>query len=221
MKKYLPTIIFVAAVIGIIVFAIVSASSSKNDSTGQEPVKVSDQDAALLKQGPSEGKADSTIILTEFGDLQCPVCLNYHKLLKSDILPNYGDKIKLVWKHFPLNPTPHKNAFNAAVAAESADVQGKFWPMHDKLFDTQTEWSDLANPEDKYADYAGQIGLDVSKFRSDYESKKFDDKINSDKNLGTKLQVQGTPTFFLNGVQVPTDGGPEGIKKALDAALKK
>jgi len=223
MKKYLPTIIFVLAVLGILIFAIVSASSSKNDSTGTDgAVKVSDQDAALLKQGPSKGPADAKVVLTEFGDFQCPVCANFEvSILQKEIFPAYGDKISFVWKHFPLTPQPHKNAQNAAVASEAANDQGKFWQMHDKLFATQNEWSELGDPASKFAEYAGQIGLDVDKFKSDYVSKKYDDKITADKNLGTKLQVQGTPTFFVNGKQVANDGGPDALKKAIDEALKK
>lgn len=221
-KSYLPTIIFVIVVAALLGFAIYSASSSNNDSSADNnsPVKVSDQDMALLKEGPSKGPDDAKVVLTEFGDLQCPVCSNYEtQILQKEIFPNYGDKIRFVWKHFPLNPQPHKNAFNAAVASEAANAQGKFWQMHDILFAKQAEWSDLDDPASKFADYAGQIGLDVGKFKQDYGSKKFDDRINADKNLGEKLSVQGTPTFFVNGVMVPNDGGPDGLKKALDNAL--
>ncbi|MCC7289216.1 DsbA family protein [bacterium] len=222
MKKYLPTIIFVVAVLGLLVFAIFSASNSKNDSSNATTsVKANDQDAALLNQGPSKGAENAKVTLVEFGDFQCPVCRNFEiSILQKEIFPAYGDKIKFVWKQFPLNPQPHKNAFTSAVASEAANDQGKFWQMHDILFDKQTEWSELDDPAAKFAEYAGQIGLDVEKFKSDYASKKYDDKINQDKNLGQKLQVQGTPTFFVNGVQVATDGGPDAIKKALDEALK-
>lgn len=221
-KGYLPTIIFVVVVAGLLGFAIFSASSNKNDSSGDSnsPVKVSDQDMALLKEGPSRGPEDAKVVLTEFGDFQCPVCSNFEtQILQKEIFPKYGDKIRFVWKHFPLNPQPHKNAFNAAVASEAANEQGKFWQMHDILFAKQVEWSDLSNPADKFAEYAGSIGLDVGRFKSDYGSKKFDDRINADKNLGQKLSVQGTPTFFVNGVMVPNDGGPDSLKKALDNAL--
>src|SRR4029078_3820193 len=108
----------------------------------------------------------------------------------------YKDRINFVFRHFPL--AQHKNAEIAAQAAEAANEQGKFWEFHNKLYATQDEWSELANPLDKFVGYAQELGLDVGKFKSDIADKKLAQIVKDDLNDGLKLGKNPPPTFYFN-----------------------
>ncbi len=217
MKKYLPTILIIAAIVVVIGFVVYAMTRS--DSTGttaSQPATA--EDVAAISQGHTTGNANAKVVVTEFGDYQCPVCGTWHPYLLNTFLPQYQDKVAFVFKNFPLTQV-HKNAQISAQAAEAAGLQGKFWEMHNKLYETQTEWSELSDPSGKFADYAGQIGINVNQFKSDLNSQKVKDIVQKDVDLATKLNLQGTPTFFINGNQVTIKTGFEDLKNAVDQAL--
>lgn len=145
-------------------------------------------------------KGEGEIVLVEFSDLQCPACLAVQAPLKQ-ILAKYEGKVKLVYRHFPLISI-HKNAQAAAYASEAADMQGKFWEMHDLLFEKQQEWGELDNPKEKFGEYAQSLELDLTKFMADLESQEAKDRVSVDLLAATRNRLGGTPTFFLNGVKV-------------------
>lgn len=145
-------------------------------------------------------KGEGEIVLVEFSDLQCPACLAVQAPLKQ-ILAKYEGKVKLVYRHFPLISI-HKNAQAAAYASEAADMQGKFWEMHDLLFEKQQEWGELENPQEKFGEYAQSLELDLTKFMADLESQEAKDRVSVDLLAATRNRLGGTPTFFLNGVKV-------------------
>jgi len=145
-------------------------------------------------------KGEGEITLVEFSDFQCPACLSVQAPLKQ-ILAKYEGKVKLVYRHFPLISI-HKNAQMASYASEAADNQGKFWEMHDLLFDKQQEWGTLENPRDKFVEYAKSLEMDETKFLSDLESQEVKDKVSIDLLAATRYRLSGTPTFFLNGSKV-------------------
>lgn len=140
-----------------------------------------------------------SVTLVEFSDFQCPACLAVQAPLK-ELLKKYEGKVEFVYRHFPLT-TIHKNATMAAYAAETAGVEGKFFEMHDRLFEKQTEWSSLSDPKDKFAEYAVAIGLDKDKFLSGIESQTSKDAVSVDVLAATRYRLTGTPTFYVNGVQ--------------------
>lgn len=154
--------------------------------------------------------------VVEFGDFQCPACGAAHPNLKR-IKSEYASKITFVFRNFPLPSHPH--ADQAAMAAEAAGAQGKFWEMHDKLYENQTQWSASSDPLGNFLDYAGQIGLDKKKFEDDIESLAFRSVIDQDKADGENLGVASTPTIYVDGKQVK-DYAYETLKQAIDAALK-
>ena len=155
-------------------------------------------------------------ILVEYSDLQCPACGQYHNLLlsKLDEDKDVTDKITFVYRHFPLDGA-HPNAREAAYAAEAAAIQGKFFEMHDILFEKQAEWSPESNPDERFMTYAKELKLDEERFKKDMTSKEVQDKVQNDFLSGNDVQVQGTPTFFLNGTKLQNPASVEEFKKVL------
>lgn len=148
-------------------------------------IKVNNNDHIL-------GNTNAPIELVEYADYQCPYCGQAYYILK-EVQKQLGDKIKFVFRNFPL-PELHPHAIHAAIAAETAGAQGKFWEMHDILFENQK------NLEDNHLiEYADRIGLDVKRFERDFGKDPYFQKVNYDYESGIENGVQGTPTFFING----------------------
>ena len=171
-----------------------------------------------------EGKADSKVILVEYGDYQCPSCGNAYPNVKT-IMDEYGDRIALVFRNFPLTSI-HPNAKVAAASAEAAGLQGKYWEMHDLLYQNQSAWETLdANKRtDGFVSFANQLNLDTTKFKADLTNAEINKKISYDMTLGKENDVSATPTFFLNGEKLDdaTAGGiVHGDLKAIKAKLDK
>ncbi len=160
----------------------------------------------------TKGNKDASNYLVEFSDFQCPSC----KLFKDavgELTDKYKDKLFYAFRHYPLQQ--HQEAQKAAAAVEAAGAQGKFWEMHNWLFDNQDKLTDQAIEEE-----AGKLGLDQKKFLEDLSSGKFNDKINKDITDGQKLGISATPTFFLNGQKLELFSVDE-LKKAVEKAIGK
>lgn len=140
---------------------------------------------------PVRGAAMATVTIVEYSDFQCPFCGRAHPLL-VDALREFSGRVKLVFKHYPLSG--HVRAMPAARAAEAARLQGKFWEMHDLLFEHQ---SALEDPD--FERYAAQLGLDLVRFRADLASAEVQHRIEADRAQGATVGVEATPTLFLNG----------------------
>jgi protein-disulfide isomerase len=163
---------------------------------------VSDRDHA---QGP----ATAEVTLVEYGDYQCPYCLQTHLIL-LDIQKHMGDRMRLVFRNFPLI-TVHPDAQNAAEAAEAAGAQGKFWPMHDYLFEHQSRLD-----HGSLLRYAADIGLDVPRYTQDLKTHTIALRVHEDFLSGVRSCVNGTPTFFINGHR---HGGPWDLETLTSAVL--
>ena len=137
------------------------------------------------------GPAESPVTVVEYGDFECPYCGRAEPVVRQ-LLADQGD-IRYVWRHLPLDHV-HPHAQLAAEAAEAAGVQGAFWPMHDLLLTSQEHltWQDLFR-------YAGQLGLDVQRFRDDMHEHRFAARVAEDVQSAELSGVAGTPTFFVNG----------------------
>ncbi|MDO8571072.1 MAG: DsbA family protein, partial [bacterium] len=142
-------------------------------------------------------------------DFQCPACEAYYSILKQ-VHEKYGNKIQFVYRHFPLS-TIHPHAERAAQVAEAAGKQGKFWEMHDMLFENQSSWSSEGNPDQTFIKYAERLTLDLDRFKKELDSKEVRGKVTNDSSSGAKLGVQGTPTFFLGGKQL--DRNPQSFEE--------
>ena len=148
------------------------------------------------------GDREAPATLIEYADFQCPACGVYYPLIKT-LEQNFPDKLAVVFRHFPLSAI-HFNALPAARVAEAAGKQGKFWEMHDKLFEKQNEWSDLnsGKAKDAVIKYAETMGLDKNLFESQIDSSEVKDKVEADSKSGLKSGVNSTPTFILNGKKI-------------------
>lgn len=143
------------------------------------------------------GNPDSSVVLMEFSDLQCPACKSADPSVKS-LLSEFGSDIRFEYRHFPLKSI-HRNAEMASFVAEAAGIQGKFFEMKDKLFEGQAEWSASAEPMQFFVRYAQELGLDTQKLEQDAQSSEVKAIVARDVALANQLKVNSTPTFFLNG----------------------
>jgi len=139
-----------------------------------------------------QGNASAALELVEYGDYQCPFCGAAYPIIKN-IQRKLGNDLKFVFRNFPLAEM-HPNAFMAAVAAEAAALQNKFWKMHDIIYENQQAltWDDL------FA-YAKAIGLDLDRFKKDISKQEVVDKVENDFESGVRSGVNGTPSFYING----------------------
>ena len=161
----------------------------------------------------------AAITLVEYADFQCPACKAYHPVVKG-LLELYPDQVKLVFKHFPLSAA-HKNAEAAAVAAEAAARQNKFFLYADKLYETQEQWANLPNPLAKFGSFAKELGLNSDQFSRDMKDTELMKKIDADRNEGIKNGVNATPSFFMNGEKFESPTDIEGFKKVIDEELER
>jgi protein-disulfide isomerase len=148
-----------------------------------------------------KGKADASVTLVEYGDFQCPVCRIYEPTV-NQVVEKYGDRIKFQFRHFPLQQI-HENALAGSRAAEAAGLQGKFWEMHDLLYNNQDVWSRSATPQSTFEQFAKSLSLNTEQYKKDFTSSKVNNAVNADLAEGAKLEITGTPAFFLNGKAIP------------------
>lgn len=205
----------VVAVIGALIFTAIKYGS--NSDTGSNPIP------AILSNDISEsdwslGNKDAKVSLIEYGDYQCPACGAYHPLVKQ-LMQEFGNDVRFAARHFPLRQV-HPNADLAARAAEAAGRQGKFWEMHDMLFERQNDWSAKSRPKNIFADYAGRIGIDQARFELDIELDEVKQEVQQDFSSGNASGVSSTPTFFLNGTKIKNPQGYEEFKKLISDAIQ-
>ncbi len=164
-----------------------------------------------------KGNRDAKITLIEYADFECPACKIYSTEVMNKLTDEYKGDLRIVFRHFPL--PQHKKAVDAAKAAEAAGRQGKFWEMHDLLYEKQEEWSGDGNYKDKFKEYANSLSLDMSKFENDLGSDETSRSIKNDETDGYTLHINETPTFFVNGKKADVKNGYPDLKKAIDNAL--
>ncbi len=199
-------LLVVAGMIGLFVMA--NGGTNSADTTKA--------DASVLVRSDSNKTGTGKVQVVEFGDYQCPACGTVYPVLKQ-LLGAYDGKVTFVFRNFPL--TQHKNSTSSAEAAEAAGAQGKYWEMHDKLYETQLEWSNLADPSDTFAQYATAMGLDGAKIKDAIKNQTYKVKIDKDAADGTALQVNSTPTIYVDG-KIMTAHDYNTLRDAVDAALK-
>ncbi len=168
-----------------------------------------------------QGNKDAKVTLLEYGDYQCQFCAQYYPTVKQ-VQAKYNDQIKFQFRNLPLTNL-HQNAFAASRAAEAADLQGKFWEMHDALYEPANwqVWSSSNDPTPLFATYAKQLGLNTEQYKKDFASSKVNNRINADLAEGTKLGLTGTPSFFINGKKTEIANSVAAFDKVIQAALTK
>ena len=162
----------------------------------------------------SAGPSKAPIVLVEYGDYQCPYCGAAYPIVKR-IQQALGDRLLFVFRNFPLTNS-HPQAEWAAETAEAASAQGKFWEMHDFLYENQRSFGDPA----LFSSFETRLGLDVTRVGREVTDRAYAARIEEDFSSGVRSGVNGTPTFFINGVRY--DGYPEFLPMmdALNSAHK-
>jgi len=177
------------ATIGFLGYKLISYISTPT-TAGNEALAVTDADWV-------RGNKEAKVTLVEYADFECPACAAYEPLVER-LIQDFPEQLRVVSRHYPLINI-HKNAMPASQAAEAAGKQGKFWEMGKVLYERQEEWVELSNSEDKFSEYARELGLNEEQFLSDYDSQPVKDKINADILTSQRLRLSYTPSFLLDG----------------------
>jgi protein-disulfide isomerase len=222
-KSPLPFFIIGAVLVAVTAAVVLmSRPSASNGNVAQNPLATSPAQRQAVQPGApnpyTRGMPTARVTVEEFSDFQCPACGALEPGLRR-VMKDYDDRVHFVFRNFPLQM--HKYAFLAARAAEAAGQQGKFWEMHDMLYDNQKEWSEAMEPRVQFSSYATRLGLDVQRFKADMERQDLAERINADLQRGNSVGVKGTPTVYLNGRElVPGKLVTEDdLRREIDAAL--
>ncbi len=211
-------IIFIIVVLGIFGVLILTNNRDGDDFKGDA--------TKIINEGPIKdrvyGSADQKVILIEYGDFQCPACGKLYPAVK-EIKDTYKDKLTFIFRNLPLTNI-HPNALAAATAAEAAGQQGKFFEMHDQLYENQQAWQSAGVNERSgfFEQYASSVGLNLDQFKKDLTNSDISDKIKRDRAMAKTFNANSTPTFILNGQVLPETASvnPEELKKAVIKALE-
>jgi protein-disulfide isomerase len=214
-SKTKPVLLIMTA---IVVAGIIAVYMSRQENAAEATEGNSAQPATAAQPGGGRirGDVNAPVTLVEYGDYQCPTCARYHPIV-SELLHRYQGKLKLQYHHFPLIQI-HPNAMPASLAAEAAADQGKFWEMHDLIYEHQDEWSRTPNAEASFVQYALQLGLDANKFQQSIRSPETRDRVLADVTRGNTV-VGGTPTFIINGEVLTELLSLEGMAEVIDRHL--
>ena len=226
MKRILPFVI-IAVVLGAGLLTARHLQRAATEDPPKQPPAPNASPAASTTSQPEAGaepahalgNAQAPVTLEEFGDFECPPCGLLHPILKSLAAELGPTKLRLIFREFPLVPT-HAHALAAAHAAEAAGLQGRFWEMHDMIYEHQKDWHEAFDVRPIFEGYAKTIGLDVGQFQRDNTSEAVERRIFLDGKRAHSLGVQGTPTVFMNGKEVPFQSlAPEKLKELINQEL--
>jgi NhaA family Na+:H+ antiporter len=167
---------------------------------------------AVDERDHRRGPADAPVVFVEYGDYECPHCLQAHGIVR-ELHERLGDRFSYVFRHFPIRSS-HIHAQHAAEAAEAAAAQGKFWEMHDKLFANQNALDD-----ESLISYAGEVGLDVERFKREMTERVYAERVNEDFRSGVRSGANGTPTFYINGKRYDGPWDVESLKEEIERPL--
>jgi protein-disulfide isomerase len=206
------------------------SSSKANPANNTNAVTIKDKKGSTIPanappgaQPPNQaGSATAAVTLEEFADFQCPQCAAEHPIL-NEIKSIYGSRIHFIFREFPLDIKAHDKSYDAAVVAEAAGLQGKFWEMQGMLFNNQKTWTDDPNFKQIWKGYGQKIGLDSTKWETDIAGLAARGRVDADKQRGKGIGINGTPSLFLNGKAVALEDMQEvdKLKALIDAELTK
>jgi protein-disulfide isomerase len=201
------------------------SEGSPSPTTPQGSPSTAEQRSPVIEGVPGAepahvlGSANAPAKLEEFGDFECPPCGIFHPILKQ-MKAEFGDQLQVTFREYPLVPA-HQHALAAASAAEAAGLQGRFWEMHDLIYEHQNDWKKEFDVRPIFEGYAKQIGLDVERYQRDLGSDVVSQRIFMDGKRGHSMGVKGTPTVFLNGREVPFESlAPEKLRVVLQNEIR-
>ena len=222
MKRYQPLLVIALVfLVALAAGAWLYRTATRADSTHKSPVATRVyQDLHTADGAHITGPENAPIMIEEFGDYQCPPCGKLYPDLNK-IEDEYKTQVRVVFRHFPITAR-HPNAMPAAQAAEAAGLQGKFWQMHDMLYQNQDAWKDEKDARQVFIKYAQELGLDTARFQRDLDGPEVAKRIADDTKRAQTLEVTGTPTVFINGHQLrPELTSEEGLRKGINLLLGK
>jgi protein-disulfide isomerase len=211
---------WVIGIIAVVGVAALSYVSSKPKSGPRDAVYGPDTTNAGPAKGYLMGRPDAPVRIIEYADFECPACAGFATITEPDVRKRIIDTglASLTFYDFPL--TMHPNTVPASHAAACADEQGKFWSMHDRIFQSQDEWNGQAtnNPKSFFKRYANEVGLDIGRWESCYDSKRYQQRISANLADGLRRGVNSTPTFIINDKIYPRSMSYDEMKAVVDAA---
>lgn len=196
-------------VISGMVFGMVKIASRNSVNTNIPLILAS----SLIEGDWVRGSKDAKIVVTEYSDFQCPACASYYEVVKQ-LHEDFGDKLAVVYRHFPLGQ--HKNAEMAALSAEAAGKQNKFWEMHDMIFENQKDWEEKVDTKEIFTGYAEKLSLNSEQFKTDLNSKELRQKVEANRQSGIAAGIIHTPTFFVNGKEIQNPASYQEFKDIIN-----
>ncbi|MBN2094047.1 MAG: thioredoxin domain-containing protein [Candidatus Zambryskibacteria bacterium] len=163
-----------------------------------------------------KGNPESKVVVMEYSDFECGACRVYYLIMK-ELLVEFSNRVVFVYRHFPMTDI-YRNSELAARAAEAAGRQGKFWEMHDLLFEKQNEWAE-GDVEKLFQSYAALLSISIEQFEADWKSSEIKNLVRAHKKHALELKLLGTPTFFINGVQIENPKSVAEFKSLIREAL--
>lgn len=185
-----------------------------------EPISLGDPNEGVYEDDHIKGNPDARVTFIEYGDFQCPACASMYPIVK-EVAEKYPNDVRIIYRHMPLTAI-HPFAQSAAQASEAAAKQGKFWEMHDMLYEKQREWSNPSqgvNPINIFTQYADELGLNLDQFGEDFNSREVRNKVSRDAAAAREIGVRGTPSFVLNGQLINNPGSVAQFSQLIEAAL--
>ena len=195
-----------------------TATTAKPASTEILIPADSEKTSGIVNGNYEAASASAKVTLVEFGDYECPACGAYHPFVKQ-LLTDLAGKVTFVFRNFPLSQ--HANALISAYAAEAAGRQGKFWQMHDKIYETQNGWATSTDAKNIFIGYAQGLGLNMDQFKKDIDSQSVKDSVQKGVDDGNLVGITETPTYYLDGIKMNLPGTYDEFKAAVSAEVSK
>lgn len=204
--------------LALFVFLFSYFSWSKNDNLDTKKPKLTTSEILKARSDDyTKGTKEPKAVVIEYLDFECEACGAYYPLVKK-LSEEFKDDVLFVTRYFPL--PGHRNGMSSALAVEAAAQQGKFWQMHDLLFEKQSQWGERRKAEPElFEKYAETLGLDMKRFKEDVKSSEVKDRVLRDKNEALQIGVNYTPTFYLNGEKIRNPRGYEEFRALLQKAV--
>lgn len=202
----------------------VASTSSNGSTTNTTPPDTTVPNYSNAPAGATpanfKGSESSAVIVEEFADFQCGTCGVVHPKMK-ELMAQYGNRVKFVFRNYPLTQV-HPKAYDAAVAAEAAGIQGKFWEMQNLLFTNQGNWINSPNHRQAFEGYAKTLGLNIDKYSSDILALPTKQRVDNDMARGRALNITSTPSVLINGKLVPfAQVEVASMSKLIDAEIER
>ena len=188
-----------------------------NSPSPLAPVEVKSP-PSISKDDFIRGNPNAKVTLLEYADFQCPACATLYFVVKK-LEGDFKTDLRVVFRFFPLVNT-HQNSMISAQVVYAAGLQGKFWEMHDLIFENQNSWANIS-PRDTFIGYAKTLGLNLDKFKADLDANSTKQFITNNENKGIEIGINSTPSFFINGTYIQTPGTYDDFKKLIQDEINK